>query len=141
MDVRNMPFRDKTWDFVFCSHVLEHLESPAAALREVMRVGRRGYIEVPTRLSDIMLNFIRLPNHHRWHGFVLKNTLVLIEWKEEERRDLGSMHFFNSLHSRYHNEFQKIFEENWDLFYAMLPWDEQVEFLIVNREGEVLDRS
>ncbi|MBP1741108.1 MAG: SAM-dependent methyltransferase [Deltaproteobacteria bacterium] len=141
MDVCDMPFRDKTWDFVFCSHVLEHLERPAAALRELMRIGRRGYIEVPTRLSDIMLNFTRLPNHHRWHGLVLKNTLVLIEWKEEERRDLGSMHFFNSLHSKYHNEFQKIFEKNWDLFYAMLTWDETVDFLIVNREGEILDRS
>jgi len=139
IDAQQMPFLDKEWDFIFCSHVLEHLDRPGEACRELMRVSRKGYIEVPTRLSDVMLNFTRLKEHHRWHGLTLGNTLVLIEWTEEERRDMGSNFFFQSLHSRYHNPFQQLFEDNWRMFYAMLPWEGRFKFLVISKDGKIVD--
>jgi len=141
MDVQQMPFRDQEWDFTFCSHVLEHLDRPGDACRELMRVSARGYIEVPTKLSDVMLNFTRLPDHHRWHGTVLGHTLVLIEWTAEERRDVGTNYFFQSLHSRYHNPFQTLFEQNWSSFFAMLPWKGRFDFMVVDKFGRVVDQS
>jgi SAM-dependent methyltransferase len=140
VDLEHLPFADRAYDYVFCSHVLEHLENPGQAIRELMRVARKGYIEVPTRLSDVMFNFTRLPNHHRWHGMVLGETLVLIEWNDWERRDLGN-HFFDALHSHYTNPFQDFFERNRDLFFAMLPWDGHVDFLVINKSGRVIDSS
>lgn len=140
VDLQRLPFSDRAYDFVFCSHVLEHLDNPGQAIRELMRIGRRGYIEVPTRLSDVMFNFTRLPNHHRWHGMVLGVTLVLIEWNEWERRDLGS-HFFNALHSEYANAFQEFFERNRDLFFASYHWEETISFLIINKQGRIIDSS
>jgi SAM-dependent methyltransferase len=141
IDIHNMPFRDETWDFTFCSHVLEHLENPGHACRELMRVSKRGYIEVPTRLSDVMLNFTRIASHHRYHGLVLGDTLVLIEWTDAERRDVGTNFFFQCLHSHYVNPFQKMFEDNWKTFYAMLPWEGRFNFLIVDGAGRVVDSS
>lgn len=141
IDVQKMPFRDKEWDFIFCSHVLEHLERPGDACRELMRVSRRGYIEVPTRLSDVMLNFTKLQDHHRWHGLVLGQTLVLIEWADSERRDIGTNYCFQCLHSRYHNWFQRVFEDNWSTFYGMLQWRDQFSFLIIDKEGVIVDSS
>jgi hypothetical protein len=141
IDIHNMPFSDKAWDFVFCSHVLEHLERPGDACRELMRIGKRGYIETPTRLSDVMLNFTRLTNHHRYHALVLGNTLVLIEWADAERRDAGTDHFFQCLHSSYMNPFQKMFEDNWSTFYAMLHWQDRFDFLIIDKSGAVTDCS
>lgn len=38
MDVQNMPYGDHTFDVVFCSHVLEHVENDRKALREIARV-------------------------------------------------------------------------------------------------------
>lgn len=140
LDIHQMPFEEKTWDFIFCSHVLEHLDRPGDAIRELTRVARRGYIEVPTRLSDTMLNFTRLTNHHRWHGLILGETLVLMEWKDQERRDMGSDDFYRLLMSRYHNTFQKYFEDNWDMFYAMLPWRDEIPFVIIDKDGRVIDR-
>jgi len=139
IDAERMPFLDKEWDFIFCSHVLEHLDRPGEACRELMRVSRKGYIEVPTRLSDVMLNFTCLKEHHRWHGLTLGNTLVLIEWTEEERRDMGSNFFFQSLQSRYHNPFQQLFEDNWRMFYAMLPWEGRFEYLVISKDGKIVD--
>lgn len=141
LDIHRMPFADKAWDFTFCSHVIEHLDRPGDAIRELERVSRRGYIEVPTRLSDVMLNFTKIPNHHRWHGLVLGETLVLTEWTDAERRDLGTDFFYRALHSRYDNSFQGFFEKNWDLFFAMMPWKERISFLVIDQHGRIIDRS
>lgn len=138
VDLAQLPFCERAYDFVFCSHVLEHLDNPGQALRELMRVGRRGYIEVPTRLSDVMFNFTRLPDHHRWHGMVLGNTLVLVEWNDWERRDLGNQ-FFDALQSEYANGFQDFFERNRDLFFASVHWDERINFLIIDQQGRIVD--
>jgi len=40
-----LPFADKEFDYVICNQVLEHSDDPAQFLREVMRVGKAGYIE------------------------------------------------------------------------------------------------
>ncbi len=141
IDVGHMPFRDKEWDFIFCSHVLEHLDRPGDACRELMRVGQKGYIEVPTRLSDVMLNFTRLKNHHRWHGLVLGRTIVFVEWQDAERRDVGTNYFFDALHSPYRNSFQELFEHNWSMFYAMLPWRDRFDFVVIDKEGRIIDRE
>jgi SAM-dependent methyltransferase len=140
VDLQSLPFADKTYDFVFCSHVLEHLDHPGQAIRELMRVGKRGYIEVPTRLSDVMFNFTRLPDHHRWHGMMLGKTLVLVEWNDVERRELGS-EFFNALHSEYRSPFQDFFERNRDLFFASCHWQETIGFMIIDKTGRVIDAS
>jgi ubiquinone/menaquinone biosynthesis C-methylase UbiE len=141
LDVQRLPFRDQVWDFTFCSHVLEHVEQPGEACRELMRVSRQGYIEVPTRLSDVMLNFTRLSGHHRWHGLVLGQTLVLTEWSDKERCSVGTDYFFHCLHSKYDNPFQTMFEQNWSVFYAMLHWREKFDFLVIDRYGRIVDRS
>lgn len=141
LDIHQMPFPDKAWDFTFCSHVLEHLDRPGDAIRELERVSRRGYIEVPTRLSDVMLNFTKIPNHHRWHGLVLGETLVLTEWTDAERRDLGTDFFYRALHTKYLNSFQSFFEQNWDFFFAMMPWTGKIRFLIIDQHGKIIDRS
>ncbi|MGL5792857.1 MAG: class I SAM-dependent methyltransferase, partial [Waterburya sp.] len=82
--VDKTPFADKEFDFVYCSHVLEHVENPAKACEELMRIGKRGYIETPSKISDVMFNFTKIPNHHKWHIQVLDNTMIFMEWKDIE---------------------------------------------------------
>ncbi len=70
-DIEALPFKDKTIDFIICSHVLEHIEDPSKALDEMVRVGKRGYIETPSiyaqKLCDVPA--------HKW--FVKKQENVL----------------------------------------------------------------
>jgi SAM-dependent methyltransferase len=56
-DVENLPFKDKAFDFVFCSHLLEHVLHPDRAIKELTRVAKRGYIEVPGAIGDLLLPF------------------------------------------------------------------------------------
>ena len=47
-----LPFRDKAFDFVIASHVLEHARDPACFLEEMQRVAKGGYIEVPDAFME-----------------------------------------------------------------------------------------
>lgn len=40
-DVHDLPFRDKSFDFVYCCHMLKHVSNPLKASREIVRVGKR----------------------------------------------------------------------------------------------------
>lgn len=37
-DITNLPFKDREYDFIFASHVLEHIKKDLAALSEIRRV-------------------------------------------------------------------------------------------------------
>lgn len=57
-----LPFADGEFDFVYCTQVLEHVKDPAAACRELSRVAPRGFVEVPSRLGEM----INGNPTHRW---------------------------------------------------------------------------
>lgn len=46
-DAANLPFKDKSIDFIFSSHTIEHITKLPKALEEMSRVGRRGFIAAP----------------------------------------------------------------------------------------------
>lgn len=46
------PFADGQFDFAICSQTLEDLRDPVGVCRELQRVARAGYLEVPTRLAE-----------------------------------------------------------------------------------------
>jgi len=52
------PFQDNQFNYVICSHVLEHVVDPAVFLKEVFRVGGgRGYMEYPLATYEYLYGF------------------------------------------------------------------------------------
>lgn len=83
-DVEDMGcFDDGAFDFIHCSHVLEHTHDPGRACRELMRVGRRGYIETPTRGKDLFLDTAKI-SHHRWGVEQVHGVLRFTEYTEQD---------------------------------------------------------
>lgn len=82
------PFRDKEFDFVYCSHVLEHSSNPIAACQELMRIGKRGYIETPTAGKDLFMNFAKISNH-LWNIILVAGILIFIEYSEDEKKGIS----------------------------------------------------
>ncbi len=70
-DIYRLPFADKQFDSVLCSHTLEHVEDPDRFFEELSRVGRQVTLVLPP-LWDITaaLNFFE----HRWVFLTLKKV-------------------------------------------------------------------
>jgi len=51
------PFADKEFDYVICSHVLEHVTDVEMFVSEVFRVAKKGYFEFPTFWTIIKIIF------------------------------------------------------------------------------------
>ena len=105
------PYPDKFFDFIVCSHLLEDVRDPIAVCREMVRVGRAGYIETPSRCREIFtkerwsgLRALKggMPEigfyHHRWfvelegtHLRFTPKTVALTESRQNylTRRDIG----------------------------------------------------
>ena len=49
---QKLPFKDKEFDYVILSHVLEHVPNLLEFVSEIERISKAGYIELPTKLND-----------------------------------------------------------------------------------------
>jgi hypothetical protein len=76
-----LPYEDNEFDFVYCRHTLEDLTYPFLLLRELGRVGKAGYIETPSIMSELCLNIdasspkYRGYHHHVWFTWVEKGVM------------------------------------------------------------------
>ena len=61
----NLPFKDKEFDFVVASHVIEHVKDVDLFIKELERVSSKGYIELPTILEDNLV--FENKDDHLWH--------------------------------------------------------------------------
>lgn len=70
--VEALPFSDKSFDVVYCRHVLEDLYNPFHLIAEMSRVGKAGYIETPSPFAELTRGVDggsppwRGYHHHRW---------------------------------------------------------------------------
>lgn len=87
-----LPFVETAFDYIYASHVLEHVEAPEQACRELMRAGKAGYIETPSPFLEqgLALTDVTSPDHwfHRWFVFSPSPGLLAFEPKsvQEVRR-------------------------------------------------------
>lgn len=60
---------DDEYDFVVCTHTLEDLRDPDFVMSQINRVGKSGYIAVPSKYRELQFcrsyEYIGYP-HHRW---------------------------------------------------------------------------
>ena len=62
---KKLPFKDKEFDFVIASHVMEHVSDVEFFISELERVSNQGYIELPTKLEDNLV--FENKKDHLWH--------------------------------------------------------------------------
>ena len=65
---KKLPFKDNEFDFVISSHVIEHVDDLRYFIKELERITKQGYIELPTRLGDNIV-FENLKDHIWWFTF------------------------------------------------------------------------
>ena len=72
-DITQMPFTDKEYEFIYCSHVLEHVKDDRKAIREMYRVLKPGcylFLCVPVSNIDktVEIEYNNNRERQRWYG-------------------------------------------------------------------------
>ena len=115
---KKLPFKDKEFDFVIASHVIEHVEDFPFFINELQRISSQGYIELPTRLGDNFI-FENTTDHIWWFVFDdIKKHLVA--WKRNQ-----NIEPFLSVASG--KKISDMFRES---FVLELFWKNKIDFII-----------
>ena len=120
-----MPFKDKAFDFVIASHILEHTSEPEKFIMELMRVGKAGYIETPD-------GFFERINPFRFHRLEvsLRSGCLLIYKKPSWRHESELVDLYeNQLKCR---EFIKFTSKAPKPFYVRYYWEDEINYRVVN---------
>lgn len=120
------PFEDQEFDYIICSHVLEHVADADVFLSEIQRVGKKGYLEYPTVYYDYLYNF---PEHQL---FLLQKKGV-INWMTKEESGLMKyaviQRFFNTTCELKYYDTINNFK---DYFFQGFEWFDAIESKRVN---------
>ena len=119
-DVTALPFREKSVDFICCSHVLEHVDDPLAACSELQRVAKAGYIETPNFMKDVLFSWAY--GMHRWHTVAINNALYFFEYTERQAKGIQSSIWRDMILGSTYHPMQDVFDDNQDLFNTMFSW-------------------
>ena len=79
---KKLPFKDKEFDFVIASHVIEHVDDFEFFIKELERISSKGYIELPSRLGDNLV-FENKDDHIWWCVFDDINNQILVSKKNQ----------------------------------------------------------
>ena len=118
---KNLPFRDKEFDFVIASHVIEHVEDFEFFMKELERISTKGYIELPSRLGDNLI-FENKNDHVWWFAYDDINNQIVAS----KRNQLVDPFMTVSMGKL----FEEIFRES---FVLELAWEEKIEYKIDNK--------
>ena len=117
---KKFPFKDKEFDFVIASHVIEHVEDFEFFIKELERVSSKGYIELPSRLGDNLV-FENKTDHVWWFLYDDVNNKLIAS-----KRNQIIEPFITVSTGKL---FEKIFRES---LVIELMWEEKIDYQIDN---------
>ena len=123
-----LPFKNKEFDFVIASHVIEHVEDVKTFIKELERVSSKGYIELPTILEDNLV--FENKKDHIWHmEFDDVNNKLLISEKFQFLEPLLTVSSSK--------KFSQIFRQSLVL---ELYWTDTIEFELISKKLDKFEK-
>ena len=113
-----LPFKDKEFDFVIASHVIEHVEDFEFFLSEIERITDKGYIELPSRLGDNLV-YENLKDHIWWFKFDDTKNYLIASKKNQLLEPFITVSMSRTL--------DKVFKESFSL---ELAWEGKIDYVI-----------
>jgi SAM-dependent methyltransferase len=129
LDLHHLPFKAKSIDYIYCSHVIEHVENPEQACSELMRVGKAGYIETPTLMKDALFSWAK-DLGHKWYLVGFGNRLVFFEYDRRRVEGVRSTIWERTVLGDYYHPNQDLFYPNQDLFNTIFEWQERFDITV-----------
>lgn len=117
------PFKDKEFDFVIAAHIAEHLDDPLRFCQEIQRIGKRGYIETPNKMYELLYGW----EFHKWYVNIEHD--VLIFENIIDRTFIGEF-IRNLYHVKQDPEFRKLHDQNIAKLITAFYWEDEFAFEI-----------
>lgn len=122
---------DQSFDFVICSHTLEDIRDPLFVCKQMIRVGRAGYLETPSRFvecarahdEDMEAGW----GHHRWILDVEGDRLIFTP-------KMGWAHHFDYLGKARRKLLQNRFN-----IYTAVHWEGGFDYIERFPKGPVIE--
>ena len=124
-EVENLPFKCDSFNFVYASHIIEHISKVEDAIAEITRVGKAGLIIVPGEIYERAWD----KNTHRW--IINENKGKLIFRKKCDCTKLKRSDTFD----KWKKIFWKIYVKNRSLLDIHLSWKNHIAYEIIECEG------
>lgn len=117
IDGKKLPFGDKEFDFVYCTHVLQYVDHPQDILQEVLRICKKAHFKEYSDFAETLFGW----GEHKWVLFV-ENGQLIIKAKNDKYSRFESL-----FHHLYVNspEFYQYHQKNPGLFTLAFDWDEK----------------
>lgn len=127
--VENLPFKNDTFDFVVASHVFEHSTNPEFFLKEIQRVGRAGYIEVPDAFMERL-------THYGFHRIEIaeRNGELLIRKKKDFIQDKELAELFDYKANKVFPELISKYPFHFHIRYYWNKDEGGIKYIVVNPE-------
>ena len=138
-DIAALPFRERAFDYVVCSHVLEHVADPIAACGELQRCAGAGFIETPSRMKDML--FAWADGRHRWHVVAIARRLVFFEYSRRELEGVRSPVWRDLILGPVYHPLQTVFSRNEDLFNVLFEWKTGFDVTVLRLDGSTRSLS
>ena len=130
----NTPFKDKAFGFSFCSHLLEHVDDPDLAIKEIMRISKKGYIEVPNGILDTISPF----RSHLWFIFLNGNKLVFVRKSKKMHETLiNNGANFHYLFKKIKNPFIRLYWEGVIEYEIIDDLDDSDKFTTIQKDDSL----
>lgn len=129
------PFKDKEFDYVICSHVIEHIPKNELSLfiSELERISHKGYIEFPT----IFYELICYPEVHIWMINFRDNKIYFMDKK---------LFYSNFIHKAYREMFYgkddymvNSFTRYKDFYFCGYEWEGSIQYAEVTYFDELIN--
>ena len=130
------PFQDNEFDYVICSQVLEHIlaDNFVNFIKEIERVAKRGYIEVPRLFYEYLFNF----HVHKWLINFKNGKLLLLDKRKIEFSHIQDVFY---LMLRYGGKKITLINDFIDLFMIGYEWEGKINFEIVDNIEELISNE
>ncbi|MYB94284.1 methyltransferase domain-containing protein [Candidatus Poribacteria bacterium] len=125
-----LPFADRAFDYVICSHVLEHVKDPKRFIAELTRVARRGYIETPSEIGERIYGW----HYHNWVVNLVDGCLMLR--KNEKNSQFGKLFHRLAVTDKHWKRFHMTHHH---LFLVQHEWEDKIDYKILLDHESALD--
>ena len=127
------PFDDLEFDYIICSHVLEHVVDIPFFLSEIFRVSKKGYLEYPNINYDYLVDI-------KEHINFIKKEKDTIYWIKKKESPLS---VFEDIQEVFHEMLKKghlrtLLKTNPEFFFEGFEWENELKIKKVETISEII---